>query len=83
MWKSLANTQRVIQGDKIRFNTTRRDFSTDTLFQVVKADEHYFEVCPISQECDTLQDIARKIVRYFDIGYYIQIEIWNDEPAIA
>lgn len=83
MWKSLANTQRVIQGDKIRFNTSRRDLSTDTLFQVVKADEHYFEVCPISQECDALQEFARKIVRYFDIGYYVQIEIWNEEPAIA
>ena len=80
MWKSLANTQRVIQGDKIRFNNSPR---TDTLFQVVKADEHYFEVLPIPQECDTFQDLARKIVRYFDIGYYIQVEIWNEEPAIA
>jgi len=79
MWKSLAYTQRVIQGDKIRFNNSPREFSTDTLFQVVKADEHYFEVCPILQESDRLQDLARKIVRYFDIGYYIQIEIWNEE----
>lgn len=81
MWKSLANTQRVFQGDKIRFNNTSRESSADTLFQVVKADEHYFEVLPISSENDVLQNFAKKIVRYFDIGYYIQIEIWNEEQV--
>ncbi|OQP60683.1 hypothetical protein A3860_32300 [Niastella vici] len=80
MWKSLAFPQRVFQGDKIRFNNSPREVSADTMFQVVKADEHYFEVLPISPECDTLQDfITKKIVRYFDIGYYVQVEIWNDE----
>ena len=83
MWKSLANTQRVFQGDKIRFNNSPREFNTDTLFQVVKADEHYFEVLPIAPESDPLQNLAKKIVKYFDIGYYIQIEIWNEEPAIV
>jgi hypothetical protein len=82
MWKSLANTQRVFQGDKIRINTPRES-SADTLFQVVKTDEHYFEVLPISPENDVLQNLAKKIVRYFDIGYYIQVEIWNEEPAIV
>jgi hypothetical protein len=83
MWKSLANTQRVFQGDKIRFNNSPREFSTDTTFQVVKTDEHYFEVQPITPESDPLQNLAKKIVRYFDIGYYVQIEIWNEEPVIA
>ncbi|WP_207512859.1 hypothetical protein [Longitalea luteola] len=80
MWKSLAYSQRVCQGDKIRFNNAPREVGPQTLFQVVKADEHYFEVCPISQECDTLLDlVTKKIVRYFDLGYYVQAEIWNDE----
>jgi hypothetical protein len=83
MWKSLANTQRVFQGDKIRFNNSPREFNTDTLFQVVKTDEHYFEVLPIAPESDTLHNLAKKIVRYFDIGYYIQIEIWNEEQAVV
>jgi hypothetical protein len=83
MWKSLANTQRVFQGDKIRFNNAPRELNTDTLFQVVKADEHYFEVLPIAPENDALQNFAKKIVRYFDIGYYIQVEIWNEEPAVV
>ena len=80
MWKSLANTQRVFQGDKIRFNNSPRELSADTLFQVVKADEHYFEVLPISAECDTFEHfLSKKIVKYFDIGYYVQVEIWNEE----
>jgi hypothetical protein len=83
MWKSLANTQRVFQGDKIRFNNSPREFNTDTLFQVVKTDEHYFEVLPIAPESDVLHNLAKKIVRYFDIGYYIQIEIWNEEQAVV
>jgi len=79
MWKSLSFTQRVFQGDKIRFNNSPREVSADTLFQVVKADEHYFEVLPISTECDTLQDfLTKKIVRYFDLGYYVQVEIWSE-----
>jgi hypothetical protein len=79
MWKSLAFPQRVFQGDKIRFNNSPREVNADTLFQVVKADEHYFEVLPIAPECDSLHDfLAKKIVRYFDIGYYIQVEIWSE-----
>lgn len=80
MWKSLAYTQRVFQGDKIRFNNAARGLSSGNLFQVVKADEHYFEVCPITQEADTLLDLfTKKIVRYFDLGYHLQVEIWNEE----
>lgn len=83
MWKSLANTQRVFQGDKIRFNKPPREYNIDTTFQVVKTDEHYFEVQPVAPESDPLQNLAKKIVRYFDIGYYVQIEIWNEEIAIV
>jgi hypothetical protein len=80
MWKSLAFPQRVFQGDKIRFNNAPRELNTENLFQVVRTDEHYFEVSPISAECDSLHDfLSKKIVRYFDIGYYIQVEIWNEE----
>ncbi|THU38107.1 hypothetical protein FAM09_15590 [Niastella caeni] len=79
MWKSLAFTQRVCRGDKIRFNQSHPAVnSLETLFEVVKADEHYFEILPISQDCDAFQNLAKKIVRYFDIGYYLQIEIWEE-----
>jgi hypothetical protein len=79
MWKSLAFTQRVCQGDRIRFNQTYpAGYNLENLFEVVKADEHYFEVLPITSDVEALHNLAKKIVRYFDIGYYLQIEIWED-----
>lgn len=83
MWKSLTLAQKVYQGDTIRFNNASREgINTDTLFQVIKTDQHYFEVQPINQDRETLQNLARKIVRYFDIGYYIQIEIWDGNNGL-
>ena len=79
MWKSLAFTQRVYQGDKIRFNQSHPAVSNlDNLFEVVKTDEHYFEVLPVTSDVEALQNLAKKIVRYFDIGYYLQVEIWEE-----
>jgi len=81
MWKSLSLTQKVYQGDKIRLHhATREGNNPAYLFQVVKTDEHYFEVLPIIQESDSRQDqFSKKIFRYFDIGYYIQIEVWDEK----
>jgi hypothetical protein len=79
MWKSLAFTQRVYQGDKIRFNQSHPAVNNlENLFEVVKTDEHYFEVLPVTSDVEALQNLAKKIVRYFDIGYYLQIEIWEE-----
>ena len=79
MWKSLAFTQRVCRGDKIRFNQSLPAGNNfENLFEVVKTDEHYFEILPITSDVEALQNLAKKIVRYFDIGYYLQIEIWEE-----
>ena len=83
MWKSLSLTQKVYQGDTIRFNNASREgINVDTLFQVVRTDQHYFEVQPVNQNLEALQDLTKKIVRYFDIGYYIQIEIWDGNNGL-
>ena len=81
MWKSLSLTQKVYQGDKIRLHHATREGSKPALlFLVVKTDEHYFEVLPITQESESTQDLfPKKIVRYFDIGHYIQIEVWDEK----
>ncbi|AEV99630.1 hypothetical protein A4D02_27775 [Niastella koreensis] len=78
MWKTLATTQRVNSGDKIRYlhPAVRK---AETLFQVVRTDEHYFELLPVLDNVDLPQStFAKKFVRYFDIGYNIQIEVWVD-----
>jgi len=70
--------QRVIRGDKIRY--LHPDVKkTETLFEVVKTDEHYFEILPVAKNTDPFQSNAtKKIIRYFDIGYNIQIEVWEE-----
>jgi hypothetical protein len=78
MWKPLTSTQRVTNGDKVRYlhPDVRK---AETLFKVVKADEHYFELLPAVDDTNLPQSIfSKKIVRYFDVGYNIQIEVWQD-----
>lgn len=78
MWKILTTTQRVNNGDKIRYLQPAVK-KAETLFQVVRTDEHYFEVLPVLDNADLSQStFSKKIVRYFDIGYNIQIEVWED-----
>jgi hypothetical protein len=78
MWKPLTTTQKVNSGDKVKYlhPDVRK---AETLFKVVKTDEHYFEILPAVDDADLPQSIfAKKIVRYFDIGYNVQIEVWED-----
>jgi hypothetical protein len=78
MWKPLTSTQRVNSGDKVRYLHPNAR-KAETLFKVVKADEHYFEILPAVDDTNLSQSIfSKKIVRYFDVGYNIQIEVWED-----
>ena len=77
MWKTLTST-RVNRGDKVRYLHPVAT-KAESLFKVVKANEHYFEILPAADDDDLPQSIfSKKIVRYFDIGYNIQIELWED-----
>ena len=78
MWKTLTSTQRVNSGDKVRYLYPVVE-KAESLYRVVKTDEHYFEILPALDSADLTQNFfSKKIVRYFDIGYNIQIEIWED-----
>jgi hypothetical protein len=78
MWKTLAATQKVNSGDRVRY-LYPIEKKADSLYRVVKTDEHYFEILPAADNADLSQNLfSKKIVRYFDIGYNIQIEIWDD-----
>jgi hypothetical protein len=79
MWKPLAFSERVHPGDKIRFHHTyKTDNNTEALFKVVKSDQHYFEILPIIQNNTTKSTDAKKIVRYFDLGYNIEVDLWHE-----
>lgn len=77
MWKHLTATQKVNRGDTLKFHLP---YATETLFKVVKTDEHYFEILPVVEETDSHQShSSKKIVRYFDLGYNIQMEVWDEK----
>jgi hypothetical protein len=75
MWKPLSHTNKVNPGDKVRFSDNNSFVHGITLYQVVKAESHYFEIGP-SEEKPGLGASLNKIVRYFDLGYNIKLEIW-------
>jgi hypothetical protein len=78
MWKPLASTQKVHSGDKIRYlyPVVKK---ADCFYKVVKTDEHYFEILPAMDNANLSKNLfSKEIVRYFDIGYNIQIEVWEE-----
>jgi hypothetical protein len=79
MWKTLTSTQKINQGDKIRFIDRRNTEDVEASFIVVRTDAHYFEILPVVGDLEILpKDFRKKVVRYFDIGYSIQIEVWTE-----
>lgn len=78
MWKSLTSTQKVNSGDKIRYLYPNMQ-NAESFYQVIKTDEHYFEVLPAIADADPVKNLfSKRIVRYFDLGYNIQIEVWQE-----
>jgi hypothetical protein len=79
MWKTLTSTQKVNQGDKIKIIHSHRVEATEAFFIVVRTDAHYFEILPVVGDLDVLPtDFRKKVVRYFDIGYSLKVEVWME-----
>jgi hypothetical protein len=78
MWKTLNPGESVLTGDTIRYRLglSRFTASADILYDVVKTDQHYFEVAVRNDEAGAGMT-NRKIIKYTDIGYHIKLEIWS------
>lgn len=76
MWKHLNSGDNVSVGDKIRFIETPA--KTADAYTVVKAEQHYFQVMPELEKEAAERSFLMRIVRYFEIGYYLKLEIWID-----
>ena len=77
MWKQLTSSQNVRPGDRIRYIDGPSFVNEDTLFRVVRTDQHYFEIlCEVPNASTSQPEMSRKVVRYFDIGYNIGLEVW-------
>ena len=84
MWKSLNPGEKVQAGNTIRYRTSSSylKYTLDKIYDVVKADQHYFEVEPRGNETDNNEQ-GRKVIKYMDVGYHISLEIWSGRGQFA
>jgi hypothetical protein len=85
MWKSLDPGQRVQAGDIVRYRPGLAYLVAfrDKIFDVIKTDQHYFEVAMKPGE-ESGDKGDRTIIKYMDIGYHIALEIWLGKgPCMA
>jgi hypothetical protein len=82
MWKSLDHGERVQAGDIVRYRPGLPYLAAfrDRVFDVIKTDQHYFEVVMKAAE-DSAGELERRIIKYMDIGYHIALEIWSGKGS--
>ncbi|MGV3527702.1 MAG: hypothetical protein ACO1OO_02315 [Flavisolibacter sp.] len=74
MWTPLNAGENVSVGDKVRFIGTYPGHPRDP-FTVVKTESHYFQIAP--DEENRSADRRRKVIKYYEIGYYLKVEVWK------
>lgn len=79
MWKTLNYGQSVCIGDRVRY-TNKALADNQKVYKVEKTDQYYFVISPEGAETAYYKQPAKKIVRHFDIEYYIALELWTDTP---
>lgn len=82
MWKPLSAVDEVTPGDLVRYMHAElilQKVPGDSLYEVVKAERHYFEIIPKTENERLMQgnQPERKIIKYIDLGYYVSLEIWK------
>ncbi|MGE5521519.1 MAG: hypothetical protein ACM3VS_16455 [Candidatus Dadabacteria bacterium] len=73
MWKQLNHWDSVSVGDKIRFRGTYPGNPEDA-YTVVQTEAHYFQILPAVEKA--ADEMRRKVVKYFEIGTYLKVEVW-------
>ncbi|HVK96503.1 MAG TPA: hypothetical protein VM368_01745 [Flavisolibacter sp.] len=84
MWKLLNSNERVLLGDKIRFFTKQTHSGTTDVYTVIKTEQHFFQIMSaVQKEDDSAYNTIVKIVKYFDVGYYFKLEIWDEASTVV
>lgn len=74
MWRNLQTGEMVSVGDIIRFTSIYPGRFKDP-FTVVKAEPHYFQIAP--NDDNETDDRRKRVVKYYEIGYYLKVEVWK------
>ena len=82
MWKPLSAVDEVAPGDLVRYMHAElilQKVPEDSLYEVVKAERHYFEIIPKTEQERLMasENAQRKIIKYIDLGYYVSLEVWK------
>jgi hypothetical protein len=78
MWKNLHPGQNVRLGDQLRY-VERSVLNSENIFKVVKTEQHYFQIVTEVKDLHTTGNtLPTRIIRYFDIGYKVDLEVWTD-----
>lgn len=83
MWKIIQTGDKVALGDTVKLLPSSTHHSTykEKHYQVVKTEQHYFEIILKTENGDFGENPQRRIIRYIDIGYHIAVEVWEEEGA--
>ncbi len=77
MWTTLDYGQNVYVGDKIRYNNQALA-DHQKVYKVEKTDQYYFVIAPDGADARYFKNPQEKVVRHFDVGYYLTLERWMD-----
>jgi uncharacterized protein YerC len=78
MWKTIQPGESVFVGDTIRHQSIgQHQAPREEVYEVVKQEQHYFEIVQQTGIAPTPEDPRRKVIRYIDIGYHVHLEKWT------
>jgi hypothetical protein len=78
MWKNLKADEAVTAGDMIRYLKNDGLTSGSEVYEVVKVEQHYFEIRLQKVDEADHESTRHKAIRYLDIGYNMQLERWDE-----
>jgi hypothetical protein len=78
MWKNFKAGEAITAGDMIRYLKNDGLSSGSEVYEVVKVEQHYFEIRLQDSDDAVLEPTRRKVIRYIDIGYNVQLQRWNE-----
>jgi hypothetical protein len=79
MWKILKPGDKVSVGDNLRYRSNSNTQQPEAeVYEVVRTDQHYFEIVRQTEKDKVSEPPDRKAVRYTDIGYNVLLERRSD-----
>jgi hypothetical protein len=83
MWKHLHPGQNVRLGDQLRY-VEKSVLHTEDIFKVVKTEQHYFQIVTEVKDRHLKENYQpTRIIRYFEIGYNVELEVWTNPNDLS